>query len=359
MESPTGAEGVEARERFRRYAFRAEITDLLALVSGHSSDLVQFDEVAKQLKARQAIQRGTQDVALDDIVGSVGRYRDFTRTFLPRGSVNQERWTSIDAALNSQKGLPPIELFKVGGVYFVRDGNHRVSVARANGLPSIEAYVTEIKTAVPLTIDDFERDRWIIKAEYAEFLSKTNLDKLRPEQDIRFTEPGRYAMLLNHIAVHQYLQNQQAAKEDDAHIMTWEEAVVSWYDNVYCPIVSMIHKYNLLEHFPRRTEADLYGWIVMHREALAEEYGLAPLSPEAAVSTFAQAYSERPLEHVVQELRLGLRRVFGQNRIPLGMSEEEFRKSRARHDAGELTLLEAERKRGKRDCTDAESDVAS
>ncbi len=119
----------EARERFRRSVTQAQMSDLLGLVSGAERDLVSYDEVVAKLRARQQIEKGTQMVLLEDIVGSVGRYRDFTRSFMPRAGVNEERWTRLDTALNSMEGFPPVDLFKIGEAYFVRDGNHRVSVA--------------------------------------------------------------------------------------------------------------------------------------------------------------------------------------------------------------------------------------
>jgi len=337
----------QAIQRFQRSSFRGQISDLLGGITGGKRDLVEFHEVARQVRARQQREMGTQIVPLDKIVGSVGRYKDFTRRFLPRHNINQERWTQIDAALNDQRGLPPVELYKIGEVYFVRDGNHRISVARANNLPDIEAYVTELQTNVPLTEDDFTRDRWIIKAEYIDFIGKTGLDQLRPEQDVHFTEPGRYRILLRHIEVHRYLHN-QAVEEgiDDGVVFSWEESVVSWYDTVYMPIVETIRKEKILEHFPKRTEADLYLWVAHHRERLARHYELAPLSAEAAVTTFASTHSERPLEHAMQGLRMGLRRALHHNEIPLGMGEEEFQDLRERHDAGEITLAEAEGLKG-------------
>jgi hypothetical protein len=93
-----------------------------------------FDQVQRLLRSRQEEFRGTQLIPLSHIVGSVGRYRDFDRAFLPLEGANQERWTGLDVALNELRNVPPIEVYQIGDVYFVRDGNHRVSVAKANGL---------------------------------------------------------------------------------------------------------------------------------------------------------------------------------------------------------------------------------
>jgi hypothetical protein len=330
----------EAHERFRRSVTQAQLSDLLGLITTSDRDLVSYDEVIARLRARQQIAKGTQMVPLEQIVGSVGRYRDFTRNFLPRAGVNEERWTRLDAALNTMEGFPPVELFKVGEVYFVKDGNHRVSVARANNSTHIEAYVTEIETDIPLTLDDFERDQWIIKIERKQFMDATHLDEIRPNHGIEITEPGRYEMMYHHIEVHKFLRDQELERMGNHEGISWDEAVASWYDNVYMPVVQAIRDYELLRDFPGRTEADLYLWIALHRERLAAAYGLAPLSPTAAVSTFAQLHGDTLIQRTVKGLLKGLHWVMGDER-PLGMSEEEFQDARARHAAGELTLAEA------------------
>jgi len=332
----------DSLEKFRRNVGKAQVADLMAKITGADVDLVSYDEVAKRIKTRQQIEMGTQMVPLPKIIGSVGRYRDFTRTFLPRSGVNPERWARIDAVLHSLEGYPPIEVYKVGDVYFVRDGNHRVSVARANGLTHIEAYVTDIPTEVSLHMEDFERDQWIIKIERNEFLKESWIDKIRPEHGIEFTEPGRYQILLRHIQVHQYLRNLDLERAGSEYRLSWDEAVASWYDNIYLPVVDSIRRHKLLGSFPSRTEADLYLWIAFHREQLAKQYELAPLSPDEAVSTFAEVHSERPFELAVRTLKLGLHKALGDLNKPLGMSEAEFSESRARHAAGERTLFEAE-----------------
>jgi hypothetical protein len=329
-----------AREHYTQNVRRAQMADMLGLISGRNTDLVSFEEVARKFKARQQVEIGIQMVRLDKIVGSVGRYRDFTRTFLPRASANPERWIRLDAAVNALETVPPVEQFKIGDVYFVRDGNHRVSVARANGASHIEALVTEVKSPLPLTVDDFERDQWIIKAERADFMERTRLDQLRPENNIQVTEPGRYEIMLHHIEVHHYLRNQERGRSGHPPL-TWEETVCSWYDHVYMPVIEAICRYDLLTDFPHRTEGDLYLWIAYHRERLAREYDLAPLDPDTAVQTFASLHDDNPLARTWKGLMRGFHRLFI-DEIPLGMSETEFEELRARHDAGEVSISEAE-----------------
>lgn len=157
---------------------------------------------------------------------------------------------------------------------------------------------------------------------------------------MRFTEPGRYALLIQHIEVHKYLTDIRSTNEGLPEL-SWEEAVLSWYDSVYIPVLEAIHRYRLLEHFPERTEADLYHWIALHRERLANHYELAPLDPDTAVSTFLEVHSERPIERMLQSLRIGWHWLFSDHR-PLGMSEEAFHHLRERHAAGEISLAEAD-----------------
>jgi hypothetical protein len=329
-----------ARERYAQNVRKAQMQDLLGLVTGTNTNLVNFEEVTKQLRIRQEVGRRIELVPVEKIVGSIGRYTDFTREFLPRSSVNSERWSRLDAALNALESVPPVDLYKIGDVYFVKDGNHRVSVARANGIDILEAYVTELASPVPLTLTDFERDRWLIKMEYADFLEKTRLDVLRPGADLMLTVPGRYHLILDHIDVHGYLKNMELDRQGANYRLGPSDIVMSWYDTIYLPIVEAIRHYDLLGEFPDRTESDLYLWITKYREALAARYELAPLSPEMAVATFAETHSDKPVQRALKGLRLSVYRTLGLEK-PLGMSEEEFAEARVRHDAGEVTLLEA------------------
>jgi hypothetical protein len=264
-------------DRARRKAF---IQGILSLLTRKSLDLLPYDQVREQLRLHGRRFRGLQEVPLDQIVGSVGRYRDFTRTFLPRSSDLRERWASVEDRVVRVGGLPPVELYQVDDAYFVRDGNHRVSVARAQRAPSIEAYVWEYPSLVPLTPDDDLNDL-LIKREYVVFLERTRLNRLRPDQRIEFTAPGRYRDLLEHIEVHRHYLGQERGRE-----VPYQEAVTGWYDNVYLPIAQAIGEYDVLSRFPGRTEADLYIWISRWQHELSERYG-KPVSAKEAVDGFA------------------------------------------------------------------------
>jgi hypothetical protein len=119
-----------AVEDFRRARFRAKIEQVLALFSGESTELLRYEDVRKGLRATNAVPRGLRDVPLDAIVGSVGRYNDFTRSLMPpRQDDDAARWARVRAAMEAT-GLPPIEVYQIGTAYFVLDSDHRVPAAR-------------------------------------------------------------------------------------------------------------------------------------------------------------------------------------------------------------------------------------
>ena len=120
-----------------------------------SNRLLSFDEIKRELVADNRLYRGTRVVDVDGIVGSVGRWRDFDRSFLPARASMGDRWKRIDRAFQRGEDLPPVELYKIGDAYFVLDGHHRVSVARYHDVPTVEAAVAEFHPklfAAPVTM---------------------------------------------------------------------------------------------------------------------------------------------------------------------------------------------------------------
>ena len=114
-----------------------------------SNRLLSFDDVRRELLADNCLYRGTRVVEVDGIVGSVGRWRDFDRSFLPARASMGERWKRIDRAFQRGEDLPPVELYKLEEAYFVVDGHHRVSVARYHDVPTLEAAVVEFRPKLP------------------------------------------------------------------------------------------------------------------------------------------------------------------------------------------------------------------
>jgi hypothetical protein len=167
--------------------------------------------------------------------------------------------------------MPPIELYQVGEAYFVVDGNHRVSTARQEGMKTIAAYVCEFVTPVGLSAEA-DLDEVIIKSEYVEFLDETHLDKLRPGQEIVFTSPGRYRDLECLITMFQ-----EALQETQGEVVSYDDALLLWFDMVYSPAVHEIKKSGALERFPGRTEADLFIWMWQHQHRLLKQYPSSPV----------------------------------------------------------------------------------
>jgi hypothetical protein len=215
-------------------------------------------------------------VPLDHIVGSVGRYQDFTRAFFPRRDELQDRWQRIDRLVVAGRSLPPIELYKVGQVYFVRDGNHRVSVARQHRLPTLRAYVWEFKTPVPLQ-PDTDIDDLLCQTARAAFMERTGLDRLCLGLRIELTQPDGYDDLLNEIEAYQHILSSIDARE-----VPFDEAVTLWCEMRYAPIVDIIRQRDALHEFPGRTEADLYLWLCRNQQELEARYEHYVLMDEAA-----------------------------------------------------------------------------
>ncbi len=268
---------------FRRARSQADLKELIGRITGEQTQLLSFDEVKQMLRLQTSSDIGLRDIPLEAIVGSVGRYTDFTRDFLPRREIRPERWARVKIAASGLVGLPPIEVYKIGEIYFVKDGNHRVSVSRQLGAKFIQAYVTEVKTDIPLT-PDIRPDDLILKAEYAMFLEKTLLNQLSPKPDLSTTVPGQYQILLEHIDVHRYYMGL-----DFKRYIPYQEAAKHWYEAVYFPVIEIIRSQGILRQFPHRTETDLYLWIAKHRAELEEELGWQ-IKTEYAVSNLAELH---------------------------------------------------------------------
>jgi len=268
-----------ALEDFQAARQQAALQEIIARLTGKSNRLLSYDEVVQKLKRTGSSDQGVQQIPLEAIVGSVGRYTDFTRSFLPRDDQDQVRWARVKTVASST-GMSPIEVYQIGESYFVLDGNHRVSIARQEGATAIEAHVIEVQTRVPFT-PDMQPDDLILKVEYADFLEQTRCAELLPNVDLTVTAPGQYAKLKEHIEVHRYFMGLDQKRD-----IAYTEAVIDWYETVYVPIETAIREHGMLRWFPKRSEADLYLWVSEHRADLEKELGWT-IRPEAAVVDLA------------------------------------------------------------------------
>lgn len=266
----------------RARAFLRRVTGAL---SGHDRRLLNFEQVRRALHLGGPVYRGVQPVPLDRILGSLDRYRDFDRLFLPTQSHTRARWQRINRAWYEEVSLPPVLLYKVGEVYFVVDGNHRVSVARAQGQAYIDAEVRECEARVPVGPDlqpeDLER-----LGERVEFLERTQLDRLRPGAGVESTLLGGYDRLLKHIAVHRYYMGLELQRE-----VPEAEAVTHWHDTLYRPVVEVVRASQVLETFPDRTATDLYLWVMDHLHFLRSRPGGDALDAADAAADFVERYT--------------------------------------------------------------------
>lgn len=271
-----------AQQDFERAHRRAFIQDMLASLKREPNWLLSFDDLKNQLPIKGQYYRGLHQVPTAQIVGSVDRYHDFNRAFLPTQTHTRPRWESVDRATLSDVALPPVQLYKVGDIYFVKDGNHRVSVAREKGADFIDAEVIEME--IPVSLTRVPDPRELIRlGEYARFLNQTRLDKICSGAAIEFSSLGRYDVLLDHISAHRWYMGIDQKRE-----VSWEEAVADWYDNIYAPVSNVIKEYNILRNFPGRTVGDLYLWIMDFRWYLRENTGQDMGAQTAALSYDAQ-----------------------------------------------------------------------
>jgi hypothetical protein len=280
---------ITAKRDFHQAHQQAAMERVMASLTGRPADLLSFQEVYEKLKATVGPDKGLHEIPLDAIVGSVGRYHDFSRTFLPRRVSDEGRWVNVRTAVGERAidALPPIKVYKIGEAYFVQDGHHRISIARQTGQITIHAYVTEVHTRAPLTAG-VDLEELIVKSEYAAFLEYTQLDRLRPGANLTLTIPGGYSRFEAHIEAHRFIAEMAQNREID-----WLTAVTNWYDDAYLPVLGTIREQEMLRDFPGRTEADLYLWISDHQLALKRELGWH-IRPEVAAANLPRTRAGAP-----------------------------------------------------------------
>jgi hypothetical protein len=245
----------EARSGFEAAMQKNFWQGVASLVSGQPNQLLSFEQIIERVPFEGQYDAGEQDIPVDRIMGSMGRSQDFSAGFLPKKADIRHRWVNIARANIRGEYLPPIEVYQVGTVYFVRDGNHRVSVARVLNQATILAHVIVIRIPEELVgQSNLAEAAW--KYEQDHFFHYTRLDQIRPDAPIKPTLPGFYRRMLDHIATHRWFIGLERKSK-----VPREEAVASWYDHVYLPVVQAIREHHLLAAFPGRSEADLYLWI--------------------------------------------------------------------------------------------------
>jgi len=277
----------QARNDFQKARFKAFLNRAWGTLSGQRTTLLSYDDIKEKLRIGGPIYRGVKTVRVDQIAGSLNRYHEFDRVFLPASQNLAERWQRVNRAFYQEISLPPVVLYKVGQVYFVVDGHHRVSVAREQGQLEIDAEVRECATRVNITADIKPEDLIILESK-VHFLERTSLDQLRPESNIKTTIPDGFERMLEHIAVHHYFMGIDLQRN-----VSEQEAVIDWYDHVYLPITTVIRETDILNTFPGKTEGDLYLWTLDHQHYLESEEGQPLQPPTEAAQTFVKVKSKK------------------------------------------------------------------
>lgn len=260
----------EAESDFARARNKALFNEIQHLLTPEEAAMISLKAVRKVIKTQSETYIGMKVIPINKIVGSEGRYRDFDNQFFPKRSIIKERWEHVDEAVIKDIVLPPIKVYELGGLYFVRDGNHRVSVAKSKGVEFIDAEVvslqTEIKLSPARTLNGMMKQ--IISYEKRNFYFETNFGDITDYWVLDFSTAGQYDVIYNHILTHKYFINQNQTEE-----IPMEDAILSWFNNVYLPVVTTIQKYKIMKYFRKNTISDLYVWIITFYDELKKKFG--------------------------------------------------------------------------------------
>ncbi len=261
MARDTGFPTTDAQFDFSRMRRRRVLSQLTNRLRGEPSDvnvILPFEEVVDALGRRGERQVGLKTIELDSIVGTVDRGREFDRRFLPTSSRVRTRWERIAAAQRRGQSMPPISVYRIGAVHFVRDGHHRVSVARSLGHSHIEAYVTEVETRVGaeagIKLADLP-----LKSHERVFHERVPLPP-EARARIQLTDPWRLAGLAEGVEAWGFRLMQESGE-----LMTREQVAEAWYREEYVPVVMMLREADLLG---AGTETEAYMRVATERYLL-------------------------------------------------------------------------------------------
>lgn len=276
----------QSEEDFAKARNKALFNEIQHFLTPEETRLLSLSEMKKLLKPTGEVYQGVKAVPVELIVGSEGRYKDFDNHFFPKSIHLRQRWENVDRAHLEDVILPPVNLYELGGLYFVRDGNHRVSVAKAQGVESIDAEVVSLQSEIKLkkstTIGQMIKQ--VIQYEKRVFYGETNFGDITDCWNLDFTATGQYDVIYNHLLIHKYYINQNQETEID-----FQTAVESWYKNVYLPLLSVIKKHHILRKFRGRTPSDMYVWIIKYWDELKQKFG-NDYSLDKAAEDFKKEY---------------------------------------------------------------------
>jgi hypothetical protein len=239
--------------------------------------ILPFEEVVEALGYRGERSLGLHTIPLDSIVGTVDRTREFDRRFRPKSGGVRRRWEPIAAAQRRGEAMPPISVYRVGELHFVKDGHHRVSVARALGHREIDAYVTEVITEVGAGGDLRPADL-PLKGHERVFYERVPLPA-EARKRIELSDPWEYAQLAEGVEAWGFRLIQGCGE-----LMTREEVAEAWFREDYEPIVATLREAGLIG---KGTETEAYMRVVAERYRLLRTHH----------------WDEKVLERLQRELR--------------------------------------------------------
>lgn len=261
MNSDTGFPRADAEHDFLRARRRQVLSRLANRLRREPDDvniMLPFDEVVEALGYQGERRLGLRVIKLDSIVGSVDRSRDFDRRFRPTSGRVRQRWERLALAARRGESIPPIEVYRVGDLHFIIDGHHRVSVALAHQLSTIDAYVTEVRTKLKAE-GIHHRGDLIVKDYRRLFLARVPLTG-EARAAIVLADPWDYARLGEHVEAWGFrLMQDENAFSDRATVAN------RWYHDEFVPVVEMLRQADLLG---TRTEAEAYLWVACERYRL-------------------------------------------------------------------------------------------
>lgn len=282
----TDTTSLQAEEDFAKARNKSLINDIQHFLHPAETQLLSFTDVKQWLKPKNEVYMGMQEIPVDHIVGSEGRYNDFDNHFFPRNAHLKNRWKRIDQARISDIILPPIKLYEISGLYFVRDGNHRVSVARTQGVQDIDAEVISLQSEIKLRPGMNKKQilKKVLEYEKRVFYAETAFGDITDCWDLDFSSPGQYDVIYNHIQIHKYYMNQDKSEE-----ISIVYAIMSWYTKVYMPVINVLKKQYIMKKFRKRTLSDMYVWLIKYWHELKMQFG-NNISLDTAAAKFTNSY---------------------------------------------------------------------
>ena len=250
MARDTGLPSADAQFDFSRARRRRALARLSARLrrADDVNHILPFEEVAQALGRVGERRLGLELIPLDSIIGTVDRAREFDRDFRPTSPRVRERWQRINLAQRRGEAMPPIDVYRIGELHFVKDGHHRVSVAHALGYRDIEAYVTEVLTE--LGADRKIRMRDLpLKSHQRLFFERVPLPDEARER-IHLSDEWRYAALAEAVEAWGFRASQALNQE-----LSRQEAAEAWFRDEYEPVVEMLREAQLVPKGVSDTEA--------------------------------------------------------------------------------------------------------